>query len=389
MMIKLKGKGVDLCIIQAYAPTSTASDEEMRQFYEQMALAMKSCKPHDIQVVMGDFNAKVGNLKDKDRVTGNFGLGDRNERGEDFVNWCTQKSLVITDTLFQHQKRHLYTWKKPGDNTRNQIDFICINQRFRNTVQQCKTCPGADCNSDHSLLKTCLNCKLKKLKKAKTNPRLKFSLLTQHTPICTAFEIEVQNRFSQLSVEDNENEPTPEEDWENLQNILIETSEKLIPKKQKLQKQLWMSDEIIKLMNVRRTHKSRNLKTYTKKAKEKWINDQCVELEDLEKRDVQMMYNKIKKMSQRSCPTANTAMKGKDDETIFEKGDIQNRWIEYFNELFNDDDRADTDTDTTTNLTEDVNLSGPKILETEVKDALKKMKNGKATGNDKVCKEIW
>ena len=51
-------------------------------------------------------------------------------------------------------------------------------------------------------------------------------------------------------------------------------------------------------------------------------------------------------------------------------------------------DRSDTDTDTTTNLTEDVNLSGPKILETEVKDALKKMKNGKATGNDKVCKEM-
>ena len=100
------------------------------------------------------------------------------------------------------------------------------------------------------------------------------------------------------------------------------------------------------------------------------------------------MYNKIKKMSQRLCPTANTAMKRKDDETIFEKGDIQNRLTKYFNELFNDDDRADTDTDTTTNLTEDVNLSGPKILETEVKDALKKMENGKATGNDKVCKEM-
>ena len=79
-------------------------------------------------------------------------------------------------------------------------------------------------------------------------------------------------------------------------------------------------------------------------------------------------------------------MKGKYDETIFEKGDTQNRWIEYFNKLFNDDDRADTDT--TTNLTEDVNLSGPKIVETEVKGALKKMINRKATGNDKVCKEM-
>ena len=107
-------------------------------------------------------------------------------------------------------------------------------------------------------------------------PDSNFSLLTQHTPIRTAFEIEVQNRFSQLSVEDNENEPTPEEDWENLQSILIETPEKLIPKKQKVQKHLWMSDEIIKLMNVRRKHKSCNLKTYKEIDKE--IRIKCKKL---------------------------------------------------------------------------------------------------------------
>ena len=77
-----------------------------------------------------------------------------------------------------------------------------------------------------------------------------------------------------------------------------------------------MTDEIINLTNYRRTHKNRSSKTYkkinkeirmkSKKAKEKWINKQCEELEDLEKRDIQMMYNKIELIHQ-SCPSANTA----------------------------------------------------------------------------------
>ena len=74
-----------------------------------------------------------------------------------------------------------------------------------------------------------------------------------------------------------------------------------------------------------------------------------------------------------------------DNEIIFEKDDVQKRWVEYISELFNDEDRKDI---TTIPVTEGANLSGPSILESEVKEALKKMKCGKATDNDEICKEM-
>ncbi|KAK3776374.1 hypothetical protein RRG08_023729 [Elysia crispata] len=45
-------------IVQVYAPTSTAEEEEVEQFYEDLDKAMKCLKSQDIKIVMGDFNAK-------------------------------------------------------------------------------------------------------------------------------------------------------------------------------------------------------------------------------------------------------------------------------------------------------------------------------------------
>ena len=43
--------------------------------------------------------------------------------------------------------------------------------------------------------------------------------------------------------------------------------------------------------------------------KERWISEQCAELEDLERNDIQMMYSKIKNMSKKTSRPANTALK--------------------------------------------------------------------------------
>ena len=34
----------------------------------------------------------------------------------------------------------------------NQTDYICVSNRMRNSVLDCKTYPGADCGDDHQLL---------------------------------------------------------------------------------------------------------------------------------------------------------------------------------------------------------------------------------------------
>ena len=43
-------------------------------------------------------------------VTGKFGLGVQNEAGQKLTEFCQENALVIANTLFQQQKRRLYTW---------------------------------------------------------------------------------------------------------------------------------------------------------------------------------------------------------------------------------------------------------------------------------------
>ena len=51
----------------------------MDKFYREVQSAKDQCKQHEMIIVMGDLNAKVGN-KRFDEVVGPWGLGDRNDR---------------------------------------------------------------------------------------------------------------------------------------------------------------------------------------------------------------------------------------------------------------------------------------------------------------------
>ena len=66
----------------------------------------------------------------------------------------------------------------PGDGTRNQIYYITINERFRNSVTQVKACSnGADCGSDHNPIVATVRVKLRKLMRKKSQPELQTDLL--------------------------------------------------------------------------------------------------------------------------------------------------------------------------------------------------------------------
>jgi Metal-dependent hydrolase len=49
---------------------------------------------------------------------------------------------------------------------RHQIDYILVKQRFRNSVRDVKTLPGADIDSDHNLLVAEVQARLKSIKNA-------------------------------------------------------------------------------------------------------------------------------------------------------------------------------------------------------------------------------
>ena len=55
-----------------------------------------------------------------ERATECFGLGQRNERGDSFVEW-ERKNFKIMNTPFQKKAGRRWTWRSPDGNTKNQL----------------------------------------------------------------------------------------------------------------------------------------------------------------------------------------------------------------------------------------------------------------------------
>ena len=108
-------------MIQRYAPTEVAEDAKKQEFYVQLSDTLKKQKK-DIIIVVGDLNAKVGQENEGlEHVMGRHGVGERNENGQLFVDFCASHDLVIGGTIFPHKDCHKVTWVSPDHKTENQI----------------------------------------------------------------------------------------------------------------------------------------------------------------------------------------------------------------------------------------------------------------------------
>ena len=68
-------------------------------------------------------------------------------------------------------------------------------------------------------------CKMRKLKKPKIIPSLDLTTLKNDTDIQKRYEVEVNNRFQQLTNNDN----TAEEDWNLIEEDFQSTAKQLLP----------------------------------------------------------------------------------------------------------------------------------------------------------------
>ena len=383
ILVKLQGTPFDIGIIQAYAPTADKDEEEMDAFYETIEKAMKQLKSQDVGIILGDFNSKVGGERIETTI-GPFGIGEKNDRGDRLIEWCKQHNLAAMNTWFKNHPRRCWTWKSPGDRTRNQIDYILVQERHRNSMTSCKSMPGADCGSDHIPVVGTLRIKLKKLKKPKTSPKLQLNLLEKDEIMRESYTVSVKNKFSAL-----EGLTTAEERWQSMKESILESASEHIPTAKRKEDKKWINSDILKLMDERRKAKGneikyRELDKRVKKqcieAKESWINSQCKEIEDKATMDSKTMHQKIRELSGKKSSARTSCLRANDGNILMEKEDILHRWSEYIEELYQDNRGPPP-----TIINEDEGLP---ILEDEVRIALKKMKSGKASGPDEIPSEL-
>ena len=128
--IRIKARPTNMSIIQIYAPTLDKDDEVHDKLYEQLQVTIESINRSDLLIVMGAFNAILGNEK-VPGVTGAHGTGIRNNSGQRLLEFCSANDLFVTNTCFRHNLRCKTTWISPDGRTKNDIDYIMIRSRFK------------------------------------------------------------------------------------------------------------------------------------------------------------------------------------------------------------------------------------------------------------------
>jgi hypothetical protein len=76
-VIRIKGRFFNYSLINIHAPTNDSEEEAKDQFYEQLERAYAACSSHDVKLVMGDANAKVGRETVHQPTIGKHSLHER------------------------------------------------------------------------------------------------------------------------------------------------------------------------------------------------------------------------------------------------------------------------------------------------------------------------
>jgi endonuclease/exonuclease/phosphatase family metal-dependent hydrolase len=123
--------------------------------------AYDAAPTNDIKMVIGDLNAKIGRDETYTGTVGNHSLHhDSNDSGQRLRDFTFSKDLVVSSTYCPHKGIHKYTWTSPDGITHNQIDHLLIQRRNASSIIDVRTCHGANCGSDHHLVKAVYRCQI-------------------------------------------------------------------------------------------------------------------------------------------------------------------------------------------------------------------------------------
>src|SRR6266576_3359236 len=157
--------------------------------------------------------------------------------------------LKIGNTWFENPKRRLYTWKSPGNRYRKQIDYILIEDRFKNGMKRVCTLPGADIDSGHNLLMAEVNFRMKKVHKG--NRRKKWNL----EKLKGKSQVVGEKIAERIKIE---GVTSIEEQWKNIREGIKEVvKEEIGFEEGRIAKKPWVTREMLEKMDERRKFKSR------------------------------------------------------------------------------------------------------------------------------------
>ena len=187
-------------------------------------------------LLLGDMNAQVdSNRQGLEHVIGPHGSAQQtNDNGERLLMFCNSNGICIGNTYFKHKLIHKRTWRSPDGTVKNEIDYICINQRLISTLRDVRVYRGADIGSDHQLVIVPLKLKLKKI--------LRLRSLIISKSLKTKKLGENSNWRYKIDLVYLQHYPDVEEQWSMFKDAITTTAEQKIGRRRGSKRNSWIQD---------------------------------------------------------------------------------------------------------------------------------------------------
>jgi endonuclease/exonuclease/phosphatase family metal-dependent hydrolase len=147
--LRLRGRFHNYSIFSAHSPTEENEASEEDNLYDMLEKEYEKCPKHDMKIILGDFNAIIGQEENLKLVISMNSLHKvSNDNGIRLISYVASMDLVIGSTLFPHKA----SWKSPDGSTMNQTDHVLIDYHHKSSIQDVRSYRGANIDSNHFVI---------------------------------------------------------------------------------------------------------------------------------------------------------------------------------------------------------------------------------------------
>ncbi|XP_046860157.1 craniofacial development protein 2-like [Xenia sp. Carnegie-2017] len=342
----LLNKQRSLHLISVYAPTMQHSDIMKDAFYEDLSAIIRTIPAHDKCIVLGDFNARVGNdFPTWPSVLGHHRIGNVNSNGNLLLTMCAENNLTITNSYFQLPNKLKTTWKHARSGHWHLIDYIITKSKDISDFHVTRVMRGADCWTDHRLLisKVCL-------KISKPAPR-KAQKIAKKFCVSKLKSEEVATSLRTCIDEQLQNIAAPE--WDSLKTVLLNSAETVLGYQKHSHKD-WFDEndvEIAELMKARMNEIGDRLKEIKRTIanrlrvmKDKWWQERAEETHRYaDTGNAKELFRSLNVIYGPKKSSVVPLLNSDGTKLLTTSDDIRERWTEHFTQLLSETSIYDED----------------------------------------------
>jgi exonuclease III len=131
----------NITILSIYSPTNIADENKIKEFYNILDDYIKTVSIHNIILIIGDFNARIGRdsySRNETKYIGSHTYSDQtNKNGIHLRDLCLSNNLIHLPSRFPHKPNHQWTWQHPKG-PKAQIDHILCCNKWKNSIKDCR-----------------------------------------------------------------------------------------------------------------------------------------------------------------------------------------------------------------------------------------------------------